>query len=78
MKIELTDKVSGKKFAVDAHDIMLMEALEGGGTHIVLDPAMGRAVVEEYADLKAVTGVVDVPQAQALMAPKALKASKKK
>ncbi len=70
MKLELTDKVSGKKMIVDERDIMLLEPLEDGGSHIVLDPGMGRAVVEEYESLKAVIGAVELKVAQAMLSKK--------
>lgn len=58
MKVELTDKKSGKKIAVDIKLIRLVEPIDGGGTHLAFDEAMGREVVEEYDKLKSLFDVV--------------------
>jgi hypothetical protein len=60
MKIEVTDKLTGKKMAVDTKLIRLLEASDSGGSHIVFDKDMGRAVVEEYEDLKPFFDVIPV------------------
>lgn len=63
MKVEVTDKVSGKKMAIDPDKVRLLEPLDAGGSHIVFDGAMGRALVEEYDDLKPYFDVVPVSAA---------------
>lgn len=60
MKIELTDKVSSKKIAVDPKMVRLIEPADGGGCHIVFGAEMGRMVVEEYDDLKPFFEVIPV------------------
>lgn len=60
MKVEVTDKVSGKKMAIDPDKVLLLEPMDGGGSHIVLDPNMGRSLVEDYQELKPFFDVVMV------------------
>lgn len=57
MMVEVTDKVSGKKLSVNPENVLLLEPIEGG-SHLVLEPSMGRAVVEDYELLKPFFGVV--------------------
>lgn len=63
MKIEVTDKISGKLLAIDPEKVRILEPVDGGGCHIAFDDQQGRVLLEEYADLKPFFDVVPVTAA---------------
>lgn len=63
MKVEVTDKISGKKLAIDPDHVRILEPLDGGGSHIAFGSDQGRVLVEEYVDLKPFFDVVPVSAA---------------
>lgn len=74
MKVEVTDKVSGLKLAVDPSLVRLLEPMADGSCHIAFSEGMGRVVVESYDQLKPFFDVVVASAgAAALKAMKALR-----
>lgn len=62
MKLALTDLLLGKEIVVESDDILIMEAVDGGGTHLVFAADLGRKVSEDLPSIAAAIGVT-VPKA---------------